>query len=154
MAGTVPDYDNARLVEALWRVAEITGNSEYRTAAEKMLGFLTDHSFIDGCLEPVGNGAGCAGFVDTGGSPGTRARYDQQTIERGVCRTLLSGRGPGAGERGEEWFYGRNAHRLPPTTRIPGGCYDGLTPDGLNPIRARNRPVVSAGGRNLRAPGR
>ena len=114
-------YDNARLVEALWRVAQITGNSEYREVAEKMLAFLTTHSFINGNLEPIGN----RGWMRRDGK---RALFDQQTIEAGAYAELycLVGDSERAGVA-LEWFYGRNAHLLPLYDPDTGGCYDGLT---------------------------
>lgn len=124
-------YDNARLVEAVWRVGQILDDATLLQIARDAADFLTEHSFagsdtIGTYLEPIGN----RGWWHRGG---TKARFDQQTVEAGAYAELYRRMGDAEHERiALDWFHGRNVHALPVYDPETGGCFDGLTPDGLN----------------------
>jgi hypothetical protein len=119
-------YDNARVVEALWRAADATGDAETGEIARALLNFLTECSFEGDTLIPVGN----RGWFRRGGE---KAIFDQQTIEAGAYAELYRLVGDAERERlSLEWFHGRNVHRLPVYDPDTGACYDGLTPEGIN----------------------
>ena len=62
-----------------------------------------------------------------------KARFDQQTVEAGAYAELYHYLGDGEHKRTAlEWFHGRNVHGLPVYDPTSGGCFDGLTPDGVN----------------------
>jgi hypothetical protein len=86
----------------------------------------------DGHLSPIGNGWWI--------SDGARSRFDQQPIE---ATTLMlaaevalavtgDARWQAAMEQAYGWFLGRNDLGIPVADPERGGCYDGLTPDGVN----------------------
>lgn len=124
-------YDNARLVEAVWRVGQILDDTTFLQIARNAADFLTEHSFVENgtlgtYLEPVGN----RGWWQRGG---IKARFDQQTLEAGAYADLYRSMGDTYHERiALDWFHGRNVHSLPIYDPAAGGCFDGLTPEGLN----------------------
>lgn len=119
-------YDNARMVEALWRAGDCLADPEIGAIADEMGRFLTEHSFEDDILIPVGN----RGWWQQG-QP--KAIFDQQTIEAGAYAELYQLMGDTDRARlALEWFHGRNVHRLPLYDSDTGACYDGLTPEGIN----------------------
>jgi len=128
-------YDNARCVEAMLRVAVVTGDKEYMQIATSALDFLTENSFdkVRGCLSPVGN---CTWYV----RGGDKCNFDQQTIEAGAYAELycLAAQVLGQPEyaklasRCRNWFLGDNVHRLPIYDPETGGCFDALTAEGVN----------------------
>jgi hypothetical protein len=124
-------YDNARLVEAVYRVGQILDHGPLLRIARDAAAFLTEHSFADDTtigkyLEPVGN----AGWWQQGG---IKARFDQQTLEAGAYAELYRCLGDTEHERlALDWFHGRNFHGLPIYDLETGGCYDSLTADGIN----------------------
>ncbi|MBC8134959.1 MAG: hypothetical protein H8F28_03620 [Fibrella sp.] len=128
-------YDNARYCEALLRGGIVLGNHKAITVAREALDFLTEHSFDkeEGYLSPVG----CRGWWYKGGE---KAQFDQQTVEAGAymeayrlfARVFDEPRYSELAERSREWFWGNNIHRLPLYDPDSGGCFDGLTPDGVN----------------------
>jgi hypothetical protein len=124
-------YDNARMVEAVWRVGQILDHGPLQRIARDAAAFLTEHSFADGesvgtYLEPIG----CRGWWRQGGE---KARFDQQTLEAGAYAELYRLTGDREQERlSMDWFHGRNVHGLPVYLPETGGCYDGLTSDGVN----------------------
>ncbi len=128
-------YDNARYCEALLRGGLAIGNDYAITVAKRSLDFVTAHSFegTQGCLEPVG----CRGWWKQGGE---KAQFDQQTIEAGAyveayrlfAETFGDTKYTRLAERARDWFWGDNVHRLPLYDPDSGGCYDGLTAEGVN----------------------
>ena len=128
-------YDNARYCEALLRGGLALDHREAIAVAKQSLDFLTAHSFHDihGYLTPIG----CRGWWSAGG---TKAEFDQQTIEAGAYveayrlfgRVFGDARYDRFAERARDWFWGDNVHRLPLYDPDSGGCYDGLTADGVN----------------------
>jgi hypothetical protein len=124
-------YDNARMVEAVWRVGQILDHGPLQRIGRDAAAFLTEHSFADSdmlgrYLEPVG----CRGWWHQGEQ---KARFDQQTLEAGAYTELYRLIGDREQERTAlDWFHGRNVHNLPVYIPETGGCYDGLTPEGVN----------------------
>jgi hypothetical protein len=80
---------------------------------------------------------GCRGWWPKGGD---KALFDQQTVEAGAyieayrlfAKVFDEPRYTELAERSREWFWGNNVHRLPLYDPDSGGCYDGLTHDGVN----------------------
>ena len=128
-------YDNARYCEALLRGGLALGDRAAIETAKVALDFVTAHSFdaAFGYLAPVG----CRGWWKQGAD---KAQFDQQTIEAGAyveayryfARVFDDSRYNRLAERSREWFWGDNVHRLPLYDPDSGGCYDGLTADGVN----------------------
>ncbi|GAB4451880.1 MAG: glycosyl transferase [Armatimonadaceae bacterium] len=119
-------YDNARMVEAMWRVGAVLEDDECRAVAQETHAFLTQHSFGSDGLEPIGN----RGWWKEGQE---KALFDQQTLEAGAYTELYHLTGdPERARLALEWFYGRNAHRLPIYDPDTGACYDSLTMEGEN----------------------
>lgn len=128
-------YDNARYCEALLRGGLVLGDNKAIAVAKESLDFLTEHSFdkAEGYLAPVG----CRGWWHKGGE---KARFDQQTVEAGAyieayrlfARVFNEPHYNELAERSREWFWGNNVHRLPLYDPDSGGCFDGLTSDGVN----------------------
>lgn len=131
----VMTYDNARYCEALLRGGIALGNDTAIAVAKDALDFVSEHSFdrVLGYLSPVG----CRGWFPRGG---TKARFDQQTIEAGAYveayRLAAQVYGDKAymalANRSRDWFWGDNVHRLPLYDPDTGGCFDGLTAEGVN----------------------
>ena len=124
-------YDNARLVEAVWRVGQILDDAVLLRTAREAADFLTEHSFVH-CetlgtyLEPIGN----RGWWQR---DGMKARFDQQSVEAGAYAELYHYLGDEEHRQiSMDWFHGRNVHSLPVYDPATGGCFDGLTPEGLN----------------------
>ncbi len=128
-------YDNARYCEALLRGGIALDDRRAIEVARQSLDFLTEHSFdrTRGYLTPVG----CRGWWKRGAK---KADFDQQTIEAGAyieayqlfARVFDDARYTRLAERAREWFWGDNVHRLPLYDPDSGGCYDGLTAEGVN----------------------
>ncbi|MBI3944390.1 MAG: glycosyltransferase [Armatimonadetes bacterium] len=126
-------YSNAMLPNALLLAYELTGDDRYRDRAQVALEFLAQVTLVDGIFMPVG----CHGWYARGG---TRAWFDQQPIDVGgmvmaclnAARVLKEDRYRGLARTCFEWFCGRNALGRCMVNAETGGCYDGLTPEGVN----------------------
>jgi len=126
-------YSNARLPHALLLCGHWLGRSDMVDAALRSLRFLCDVQTIDGHFVPVG----CNGWYRRGRE---RARFDQQPIEghATVSACLEAYRVTGEEQWWREaqkvfqWFLGRNDLNMALYNASTGGCYDGLTPDGVN----------------------
>lgn len=127
-------YSNATLPKGLFAGHLLTGENRYLRAAERTLDFLIDRTFARGYFSPPGN----RGWWFRNSR--SRPVYDQQPVEAGemVDTCSLAYRITGrrdyleAAEKSLRWFYGENRNRISLYDRETGGCYDGLTPDGLN----------------------
>ncbi len=126
-------YSNAVLPQALLVASEWTGTPRYRDIAQRSLEFLIGVIFQRDMLDLVGE----KGWYRRNGQP---ARFDQQPIDAACAvETLLVAQRalqePRYGElahRALEWFYGRNRGSIALYDPETGGCYDGLTPEGVN----------------------
>ena len=126
-------YCNARLPASLFAAYRRTGNARFLPVAEDTTSFLTEITFVEGVLQPIGN----AGWFVKGGK---RAFYDQQPVDASASTELYVQAYHATGKpmyselahRGYSWYLGANIHRLPLADVGKGACYDGLTPEGVN----------------------
>ncbi len=126
-------YGNSIIPEALF---EATGHDKTGRAdqvASKSMNFLTKTHFIDGRLVPIGQD----GWFEQGKE---RAVYDQQPIEAaGMTTAYLKAYNftkdnyyLKSAMDSFEWFLGRNSINQMIYDDSTGGCFDGLTPTGVN----------------------
>lgn len=126
-------YSNAVLPMALLEAHAATGSKAYLKSALESLGFLTDAVIEQGVVRLVGN----AGWYPRGGR---KAAFDEQPEDAGllVLACLAAQRATGRQEFSDlatavfGWFLGQNALGQPLYDGDTGGCYDGLTPGGVN----------------------
>ena len=126
-------YDNARLPEALAACYEIVQEPDYLRVASESLEFLMSAQTVQGVFAPIGN----KGWHRVGGH---RALYDQQPVDAGATveacnrfyRTTGDRRYADWSSFALSWYHGSNLKRLSVYDNVTGGCYDGLTEEGLN----------------------
>ena len=126
-------YGNARIPEALVKSCLVDEDSEVKKTALSSMEFLSKVEGLDEVFSPVGN----RGWYERGGD---KAVYDQQPLEA-FCEVSAN---LAAFQLTHEdkyrmrarnawlWFSGRNIKRLPLCDPKTGGCFDGLTADGVN----------------------
>jgi len=126
-------YCNNILPWSLISAYRVTGERKFLEVAEESLEFLGMVTFRDGYYKPVG----CKGWYPKGGVP---AEYDEQTVEacEGVLTYLEAYRATGKkkylqnAKRCHAWYYGANSKGISLIDNETGGCYDGLTQNGVN----------------------
>lgn len=126
-------YCNGRLPQALFEAYKHTRNANHLQVAMDSFDFILKTQMNNNIFTPIGNN----GWYKKGGS---RALYDQQSVEascmtetaltafrathncnfRSVAKIIF------------EWFLGKNTKGLWVYNPNTGGCYDGITPEGLN----------------------
>ena len=126
-------YVNGRLPQALFEAYRETKQAKFLRVAEESLKFLLQVQILDGGFVPIGN----KGWY-LKGKP--RSMYDQQSVEaasmteamlsaylttgnlyyKKMTRTIFS------------WFLGKNTKSAFVYNATTGGCYDGITEEGLN----------------------
>lgn len=125
-------YDNARLPEALLRVAALRGDDDMKEAALEALRWLCERQTApEGWFRPIGSaGLGTAKL----------RQFDQQPLEAAAtidaCRAAyeitLDTDWISEARRAYEWYLGANDLGLPVAVPDDGVCHDGLTPTGVN----------------------
>jgi hypothetical protein len=126
-------YDNARLSQALFAAYQALRSKPYLDAAEESLAFLIEATTKDGRHVPIGNN----GWYS---KRGKAALYDQQPVDAGAMvetsalayRLTSNGLYENAFRQTLGWFYGLNTKSVAVYDVASGGCYDGITPMGLN----------------------
>jgi uncharacterized protein YyaL (SSP411 family) len=126
-------YANARLPHALFRAYQTTGKQDYLLIAEKTFEFLTSTVIIHDMFQPVGNKS----WQRRGGK---RTLYDQQPIEASCMVEAASTAYEITGKElyskiaciAFDWFMGKNSKNLMVYNPATGGCFDGITREGLN----------------------
>ncbi|MHB1190916.1 MAG: glycosyltransferase [Armatimonadota bacterium] len=126
-------YGNAILPLAMLVAAQITGKKAYRDEARSTLAFFTDTHIINDRLEIIGND----GWYFRGRP---RAWYDQQSIDAGYTVLLYVNAYKILGDRAYldlakiaySWFFGNNRSGLWVFDPVSHGCYDAVTPAGVN----------------------
>lgn len=126
-------YVNGKLPEALFAAHEKVGNVKYLEIAKESLDFALKVQMIDNRFVPIGND----GWYQKGGS---RAMYDQQSVEASCMTEAVLAAYHVTGEEEYrnkariifEWFLGKNSKDVSLYNPETGGCYDGITPSGLN----------------------
>jgi hypothetical protein len=126
-------YCNGRLPQALFEAYKIVPKEEYLKTAVESLDFLLEVQMLNGVFVPIGN----RGWYPKNGE---RAIYDQQAVEAAVMAEAASSACYATGQCGYgtaaetifNWFFGENTLRAAVYNPDMGGCYDGITPQGLN----------------------
>lgn len=126
-------YDNAVLPWALFVAYRHLGQDIILRTARNSLGFLDYITFRNGYFQAIG----CKGWMMQGEEP---AQYDEQPLE--ACTTVLTHlaaygiSGDGLmlklAQRGFAWYLGENSCGKSLIDGETGGCFDGITPDGVN----------------------
>ena len=135
----VATYANGRLAHALLTAGELLEDRTMIDAGKTGLQWLFQvQRGGSGQLSIIGN----RGWLKrrAGEQIGERARFDQQPIEalclvEGACEAWQVDEDPAWLERARlawGWFVGENDHGLPLYDPETGGCFDGLTPEGVN----------------------
>jgi hypothetical protein len=126
-------YCNGRLPQALFEGYERIKDEDYLQVAKDSFNFILKVQMSNDMFAPIGNN----GWYTKGG---LKAMYDQQSVEascmaetavaafrathdnhfRTAARTIFA------------WFLGKNTQGLSVYNPNTGGCYDGITPEGVN----------------------
>jgi hypothetical protein len=127
-------YCNASLPASLLLAWEMTGDHRYRDAGLETLAWLLRVLFNErGDLRLVGQN----GWYPRGG---VKAAFDEQCVDaQGTVEATLIALRATHDPRWQtyalaafDWFYGRNSLGEAVLDQATWGCYDGLTPRGLN----------------------
>jgi len=126
-------YSNSKLPEALFLAYDLTKNKKYLEVAEKTLHFLSDITFIEDEIMPIGQN----GWYKKNGK---RALFDQQPVDvSSIIQTFLVAYAVTGDSNCHEkavlafnWFLGKNYLKQMVYNETTGGCYDGLSKDNLN----------------------
>ncbi len=126
-------YDNAVIPQSLFIAYEVTGNGQYRQAAQRALDFVLDRCDRGEHLSLVGND----GWHMRGGP---KADFDQQPIDAcglvEACKVAFRLTGERKYLRymriAFDWFLGVNDLGQPLYDFRTGGCSDGITREGPN----------------------
>jgi len=126
-------YCNNVLPWSLLAAYRVTGEKRFWEVAGESLQFLESITFKDGYFKPVG----CDGWLPKGGKI---AEFDEQTVE--ACEAVLTymeayeitkdKRFLKKAKKCHAWYEGANSKGISLIDSETGGCYDGLTPQGLN----------------------
>ena len=126
-------YANARIPLSLFLASELLNKENYKKIAIESLQFIKDITIIDNRFVPIGN-------KNWYKKKGKRAYYDQQPIEACCMIELLitaykilkDEKYYRAALVTFDWFLGRNIKGESLYDPVTGGCYDGLSPAGIN----------------------
>jgi hypothetical protein len=126
-------YCNNVLPWSLIKAYRATGEKKFLDVAEESLEFLGRVTFKNEYFKPVG----CNGWLVKGGHP---AEFDEQPVEacEGVLTYLEAYEATAESnylqkaEKCHKWYEGFNSKGISLIDSETGGCYDGLTQDGLN----------------------
>ncbi len=131
---TVLAYDNARLPEALIRAGVAMGRRDLLACGLRTLDWINARQTApDGAFRAVGTD----GFGRAYGDP---LPFDQQPLEAqatiDACLAAWEAtdaqRWADAAMQAYRWYLGQNDLGLPLASARDGGCFDGLTPSGVN----------------------
>ena len=126
-------YGNAIIAHGMLVAAAVTGKKKHEDAARRTIQFLTDTLILDGRMEIIGND----GWYTYGRE---RAWYDQQSIDAGYTVHLYARAYELLGDKtyldlaklAYSWFFGNNRSGVWVYDPVNKGCYDAVTPWGLN----------------------
>ncbi len=126
-------YSNAVLPWAMLVAFKVTGEKRFKDVGLESFSFLEKHTFNNGYFKPIG----CHGWFGREGKP---AEFDEQPVE--ACEMLLAclKAYEVTGENGYlekakkcySWYTGYNSKGVSLIDPETGGCYDGITKDGVN----------------------
>lgn len=126
-------YANGRLPQALFEANQEIVYPRSLQVAKESIDFLLEVQIVNSIFVPIGN----RGWYKKGEK---RAMYDQQSVEAAVMTeaALSAFRETGntnyrlAASAIFNWFLGKNTLKKAVYNSDTGGCYDGITPNGLN----------------------
>lgn len=126
-------YCNSVLPWSLIDAYRISEDKRYLQVAQESLAFLESIVLANDCFKPVG----CHGWYPRGGKP---AAFDEQPVEACEAVFAYTAFHAATGDRAylekaricHAWYTGRNSMKLSLIDSETGGCYDGLTPKGVN----------------------
>lgn len=126
-------YCNGILPQALWAYYEISGNKKALKIAHDSLHFLNSILFKKGYLNIIGN----QGWYHKGKKI---PFYDQQPVDAASTAFACFEAYNISGESeylelailAHKWYRGHNINNLPLYDKKTGGCFDALTPEGVN----------------------
>ena len=126
-------YANARLAQALFEAYASTKDHLYLKIGEDSLNFLMERQMKADQFFPISN----EGLKKGDANP---ALYDQQPLEAScMVEAALSGFRVKGNDKylkitgtAFRWFLGKNSKNVILYNSKTGGCYDGITPQGLN----------------------
>lgn len=127
-------YDNARLPEALIRAGRALGRSDFVACGLSTLGWIVgQQTSPEGRFRAVGTESFGRPYADP-------MPFDQQPLEAqatiDACAAAFDATGDARwvdeAHRAYRWYLGQNDLDLPLASAADGGCFDGLTPHGLN----------------------
>ncbi len=126
-------YDNGVLPQALYVAATVFDSRRYLEVARRTGDFLLRHTFEGGRFSFVG----CNGWYHRGRA---KAKFDQQPLEAAATIMMLDSAYQATSEKrflvlqrsAFDWFLGRNDMGVALYDFRTGGCFDGLTPGGVN----------------------
>lgn len=126
-------YCNGIIPQALFAYYCYCSDRRAYLTARESFSFLCDHLFAKGYLNIVGN----RGWWRRGEKI---PKFDQQPVD--ACSMLLAcqeaylATGDKAyrdlAQLAYQWYLGKNINKLPLYNKETGGCYDALTPEGVN----------------------
>ncbi len=127
-------YDNARLPEALIRAGRALGRADLAACGLDTLDWIVARQTSpDGRFRAVGTESFGRAYADP-------MPFDQQPLEAqatiDACAAAFDATGDARwvdeAHRAYRWYLGQNDLGLPLASTGDGGCFDGLTPHGLN----------------------
>lgn len=126
-------YSNSSLPESLFLAYELTKDKRYLNIATKSFNFLSNLTFINDILHPIGQN----GWFNRGGE---RAFFDQQPIDAAsTVRTCLTAYRITKDKKyyknavlAFNWFLGKNHLNQMMYDESTGGCFDGLSTSSVN----------------------
>lgn len=126
-------YCNGRLPQALFEGYELIRDEYYLQVAKDSFNFILKVQMRKGIFVPIGNNH----WYEKGG---LRAMYDQQSVEASCMtetalaafRATRNNHFRSAARTIFAWFLGKNTQGLSVYNPNTGGCYDGITSEGLN----------------------
>lgn len=126
-------YCNGILPQAMLAVYNYNGNKKALRVGRETLDFLCSILFQRGYLNIIGN----QGWYQKGG---TIPRFDQQPVDAASAICALHEGYLAIGSReysemalqGYLWYLGKNINTLSLYDPLTGGCFDALTPEGVN----------------------
>jgi uncharacterized protein YyaL (SSP411 family) len=126
-------YTNPRLPQALFAAFASTNDPSYLSIGEESLDFLIKTQIVDQIFYPYGNKGW---FVKNS----EKALYDQQPLEASCMVETAKNAYLTTRKKiylqtvkiAYNWFLGKNSQNMMIYDATTGGCYDGLTTNGLN----------------------
>lgn len=126
-------YGNSVFPWALFEAYNIFEEEKYLNVAQESLKFLEDIYFRKGYFKPVG----CKGWYKKGSKP---ADFDEQPIEASETALMYFNAFKifndkyflNMGIQTFNWYHGENSLKVKLIDEDTGGCYDGITENGIN----------------------